>query len=143
MDILKSLKLSDKNSGTSTGSMWWANTTNHGEIISYNPTDEKIIGSVYNCSEADYEKMISASQKAFLDWRNVPAPKRGEIVRQIGDELRKYKEVLGSLVSLEMGKSRQEGLGEVQEMIDMADFAVGQARMLYGNTMHSERSEHR
>lgn len=143
MDILKSLKLHDKNSGTSTGSTWWADTTEQGEIISYNPTNEKIIGAVYNCSEADYEKVISASQKAFLDWRNVPAPKRGEIVRQIGDELRKYKEVLGSLVSLEMGKSKQEGNGEVQEMIDMADLAVGQARMLYGNTMHSERPAHR
>jgi aldehyde dehydrogenase (NAD+) len=143
MDILKSLQLNDKNFGTSTGSQWWANTTNQGEIISYNPTDEKIIGSVYNCSDADYEKVIVASEKAFLTWRNVPAPKRGEIVRQIGEELRQYKDVLGSLVSLEMGKSKQEGNGEVQEMIDMADLAVGQARMLYGQTMHSERPAHR
>lgn len=143
MEILKSLKLSDKNFGTSTGTAWWANTKAQGEIISYNPTDGKPIASVYNCSEADYEKVMAESQKAFLEWRKVPAPKRGEIVRQIGDELRQYKDVLGSLVSLEMGKSKQEGNGEVQEMIDMADLAVGQARMLYGQTMHSERPEHR
>ncbi len=143
MDILKSLKLTAKNAGTSTGSAWWSTTTGQGEIISYNPADEKIIGSVYNCHESDYEKVIAESHQAFLDWRMMPAPKRGEIVRQLGDELRKHKDVLGSLVSLEMGKSKQEGLGEVQEMIDMADLAVGQARMLYGQTMHSERSLHR
>lgn len=143
MNILKSLNLTDKNSGTSTGSTWWATTTAQGEIISYNPTDGKAIGSVYNCTDADYEKVMTEASHAFLDWRNVPAPKRGEIVRQIGDELRQYKDVLGSLVSLEMGKSKQEGNGEVQEMIDMADLAVGQARMLYGQTMHSERPQHR
>lgn len=143
MDILKSLKLTNKNFGTSTGSSWWANTTDQGEIVSYNPTDEKVIGSVYNGSEKDYERVISEAHQAFLDWRTLPAPKRGEIVRQIGDELRKHKDVLGSLVSLEMGKSKQEGNGEVQEMIDMADLAVGQARMLYGQTMHSERPLHR
>ncbi len=143
MDILKSLQLTDKNVGTSTGSAWWTNTTDCGEIISYNPTDGKIIGSVYNCSDADYERVITESHQAFLKWRTIPAPKRGEIMRQLGDELRKHKEMLGSLVSLEMGKSKQEGLGEVQEMIDMADLAVGQARMLYGQTMHSERPAHR
>lgn len=143
MDLLKSLKLSSKNSGTSTSSKWWSSTTNEGEIVSYNPTDGKAIGSVYNCSTADYDHVIKQSHEAFLVWRNLPAPKRGEIVRLIGDELRKNKELLGSLVSLEMGKSKQEGNGEVQEMIDMADLAVGQSRMLYGNTMHSERPEHR
>ncbi len=141
MDILNSLGLHEKNAGT--GSTEWANTTNHGEITSINPTNGKIIASVYNASEADYEKIVTNSQKAFWEWRNIPAPKRGEIIRQIGDELRKNKDALGSLVSLEMGKSKQEGNGEVQEMIDMADLAVGQSRMLYGQTMHSERPQHR
>lgn len=143
MQLLKSLNLSEKNSGTSTGSSWWSSTTNEKEIISYSPADGKAIGSVYNCSAADYERVMKEAQKAFLTWRNVPAPKRGELVRLMGEELRKHKDMLGSLVSLEMGKSKQEGNGEVQEMIDMADFAVGQARMLYGKTMHSERPEHR
>ncbi|MEO8400551.1 MAG: aldehyde dehydrogenase family protein [Gammaproteobacteria bacterium] len=142
-DILQSLKLTQKNASASIDSKWWSKTTNEGEIISYNPTDGKAIGSVYNCALADYEHVITEAQKAFLEWRNMPAPKRGEIIRQIGDELRKNKDSLGSLVSLEMGKSKQEGNGEVQEMIDMADLAVGQARMLYGQTMHSERPQHR
>lgn len=143
MNLLNALKLTAKNSGTSTGCDSWSTTTNQGEIHSINPATGKTIASVYQCSVADYEKVISESQQAFLSWRMLPAPKRGEIVRLIGEELRKHKEALGNLVSLEMGKSRQEGLGEVQEMIDMADFAVGQSRMLYGNTMHSERPEHR
>ena len=143
MSILASLKLDSHNFGASTGSAWWTNTKSAGEIASISPADESVIASVYNCSEQDYEKIIKASDNAFLNWRNVPAPKRGEIIRLIGEELRKHKEDLGSLVSLEMGKSKQEGNGEVQEMIDMADFAVGQSRMLYGNTMHSERPEHR
>lgn len=143
MDILKLLKLTATNSGSSTGSNWWSKTTNEGEIISYNPADGKPIASVYNVSMADYEHVIKESHKAFLEWRKVPAPKRGEIIRLIGEELRKHKDDLGTLVSLEMGKSKQEGNGEVQEMIDMADFAVGQSRMLYGRTMHSERPEHR
>jgi aldehyde dehydrogenase (NAD+) len=143
MDLLKSLKLATKNSGASTHTNWWSNTTNAGEIISYNPTDGKSIASVYNCSVDDYEQVITQTQHAFLEWRKIPAPKRGELVRLMGEELRKYKDLLGSLVSLEMGKSKQEGNGEVQEMIDMADLAVGQSRMLYGNTMHSERPEHR
>lgn len=143
MDILKSLNLNSINSGTSTGASWWSATQNAGEIISYNPTDGKAIGSVYNCSDEDYEHVVAESYQAFLRWRTVPAPQRGEIIRLIGDELRKHKDMLGSLVSLEMGKSKQEGNGEVQEMIDMADLAVGQSRMLYGRTMHSERPEHR
>jgi len=142
-DILKSLKLAAKNFGASTGTSWWSTTTNENEIISYNPTDGKIIAEVYSNSKTDYEHVITESQNAFLEWRKMTAPKRGEIVRQIGDELRKNKDMLGHLVSLEMGKSKQEGLGEVQEMIDMADLAVGQSRMLYGLTMHSERPEHR
>lgn len=143
MDILKSLHLSPNNPGAGTDTQWWSNTKNLGEIVSHTPTNGKPIASVYRCSEADYEKVIETAQKAFLTWRKVPAPKRGEVIRLLGEELRKYKDVLGSLVSLEMGKSKQEGNGEVQEMIDMADLAVGQSRMLYGNTMHSERPEHR
>ncbi len=143
MTILKALNLDILNAGASTGSDWWSTTNTDGELVSYNPATEKPIASVYNCSLADYEQVITASQAAFLQWRDIPAPKRGEIIRLLGDELRKHKEALGSLVSLEMGKSKQEGLGEVQEMIDMADLAVGQSRMLYGNTMHSERPSHR
>jgi aldehyde dehydrogenase (NAD+) len=143
MDILTSLKLSANNAGGSTGSNWWSSEKSAGSIKSINPADESVIGSVYNCSEKDYEKIVQTAQQTFLQWRNVPAPKRGDIIRQLGDALRLHKDSLGSLVSLEMGKSKQEGNGEVQEMIDMADFAVGQARMLYGNTMHSERAEHR
>ncbi len=143
MDLLKSLHLSEKNSGASTGTHWWSHSKTEGEIISYSPANGEPIASVYGASEKDYEHVIKEAQLAFLSWRDVPAPKRGEIVRAIGDELRKYKDFLGSLVSLEMGKSKQEGDGEVQEMIDMADLAVGQARMLYGKTMHSERPEHR
>lgn len=143
MDLLKSLNLVAKNSGASTGTNWWSVETSLNEIVSYNPTNGSPIASVYNCSMEDYDHVIHQSQKAFLEWRMLPAPKRGEIVRLIGEELRKNKDLLGSLVSLEMGKSKQEGNGEVQEMIDMADLAVGQSRMLYGNTMHSERPEHR
>src|SRR3990167_5077534 len=141
--ILAALKLTAKNAGTSTDTTWWAKTTHEGEIISYNPTTAEAIGAVYNCSQADYEHVITEAHKTFLEWRTVPAPKRGEIIRQLGDALRQHKEMLGSLVSLEMGKSKQEGNGEGQEMIDMADLAVGQARMLYGQTMHSERPLHR
>jgi aldehyde dehydrogenase (NAD+) len=102
-----------------------------------------LIGSVYETSEKEYEEVVETAQKAYAIWRNVPAPKRGEIVRQIGNELRKFKTPLGQLVSYEMGKSLQEGLGEVQEMIDICDFAVGLSRQLYGLTMHSERPNHR
>ncbi|MCZ7612845.1 MAG: aldehyde dehydrogenase family protein [Ignavibacteriaceae bacterium] len=101
------------------------------------------MASVHQGSEKDYEKIIKSMEEAFLIWREVPAPARGEIVRQIGLKLREYKEPLGQLVSYEMGKSLQEGLGEVQEMIDICDFAVGQSRQLYGFTMQSERPMHR
>lgn len=143
MDLLKHLKLQSQNAGASTGANWWSKTTNCGEINSYNPSTNQLIGSTFNCSVEDYEKVVSTTTEAFLAWKKVPSPKRGEIIRLIGDELRKNKEMLGSLVSLEMGKSKSEGLGEVQEMIDMADLAVGQSRMLYGKTMHSERPCHR
>lgn len=137
---LKILGVKDLNDGTSTGSNWFAS----GEIIeSYSPVDGKLIGKVKTSTKEDYEKVIATAQEAFKVWRTIPAPVRGEIVRQFGDKLRKYKNDLGKLVSYEMGKSFQEGLGEVQEMIDICDFAVGQSRQLYGYTMHSERPGHR
>lgn len=137
---LKKLGLNEINEGTSTGSNWFSN----GEILeSYSPVDGKLIGKVKATTEEDYEKVINSAQEAFKIWRTTPAPKRGEIVRQFGDKLREYKADLGKLVSYEMGKSYQEGLGEVQEMIDICDFATGQAKMLYGHTMHSERPGHR
>ncbi len=143
MDLLTSLHLHSQNSGASTSSHWWSDHKTNGEIISYNPTTGEPIAAVYRASTDDYEHIMKEAQDAFLSWRNVPAPKRGEIVRAIGEELRHCKDFLGSLVSLEMGKSKQEGDGEVQEMIDMADLAVGQSRMLYGKSLHSERPEHR
>ncbi|MDC0535371.1 aldehyde dehydrogenase family protein [Francisellaceae bacterium] len=112
-------------------------------IETFSPADGKILARVKNERLADMESAIVNAKNAFVEWRKYPAPLRGELVRLIGEELRKNKDALGSLVSLEMGKSKQEGDGEVQEMIDMADFAVGQSRMLYGSTMHSERPEHR
>jgi len=142
MDLLHSLHLENKNSGASTENNWSHDKT-EGEIHSYNPSNGEIIASVYRASLKDYEHTVKEATKAFLSFREVPAPKRGELIRAIGDELRKNKDYLGSLVSLEMGKSKQEGDGEVQEMIDMADLAVGQSRMLYGKTMHSERHQHR
>lgn len=116
---------------------------NTNKLISINPATGEPIDSVQMATKMSYEKIIENAQKNFLTWRMKPAPKRGEIIRQIGESLRKQKEILGRLVTLESGKSLQEGLGEVQEMIDMADFAVGQSRMLYGLSMHSERYEHR
>jgi aldehyde dehydrogenase (NAD+) len=142
MEFLNKLGIKEKNFGSSTG-LLWNETTSAGELKIYSPVDGEYIASVYQASEEDYEKIIQTAEKAFKYWRTVPAPKRGEIVRQIGDKLRKYKQDLGKLVSYEMGKSLQEGLGEVQEMIDICDFAVGQSRMMYGFTMHSERPNHR
>lgn len=139
--ILKKLGVPTKGSGVSTGTKW---LNAKGEILeSYSPVDGKKIASVISATQKDYEQVMATAQKAFVEWRNVPTPKRGEIVRQIGEELRLYKKELGALVSYEMGKSLQEGLGEVQEMIDIADFAVGLSRQLYGLTMHSERPQHR
>lgn len=143
MDILKSLQLSRINAGASFGASWWSTSQTDYKIDSINPANGDTIATVMNATLDDYERILQESSSAYLRWRNLPAPKRGEIIRQIGDELRKHKAALGDLVSMEMGKSRQEGHGEVQEMIDMADLAVGQARMLYGKTMHSERSQHR
>ena len=140
-EILEQLKIKDHNKGVSTGANW---LESNGDIIqSYSPVDGKLIGSVSSTNADTYNQVIQKAQDAFLQWRMFPAPKRGEIVRQIGDAFRSYKEPLGKLVSYEMGKSLQEGLGEVQEMIDICDFAVGLSRQLYGLTMHSERRGHR
>lgn len=141
MDFLKILSIEKENSGVSTGTKWLkAGGTS---ITSFSPVDGKEIASVRSVARKDYNKVINASQQAFLYWRNLPAPKRGEIVRQIGLLLREKKDALGRLVSYEMGKSLQEGWGEVQEMIDVCDFAVGLSRQLHGLTMHSERPGHR
>ncbi|MGB5189574.1 aldehyde dehydrogenase family protein [Robiginitalea sp.] len=137
---LKTLGIEGLNPGTSTGKSQFAN----GEILeSYSPVDNTLIGKVQTTTKEDYEKVMSTATEAFKTWRTVSAPKRGEIVRQFGQRLRDLKEPLGKLVSYEMGKSYQEGLGEVQEMIDICDFAVGLSRQLHGLTMHSERPEHR
>lgn len=141
-DFLSTLGIKEKNAGTSTGQNYIENTSAN-LLTSHTPSDGSEIGSVYETAKEDYEQVVKASQEAFKEWRMMPAPQRGEIVRQIGQKLREYKEPLGKLVAYEMGKIYQEGLGEVQEMIDICDFAVGQSRMLYGKTMHSERPEHR
>lgn len=143
MDLLKKLAIESVSKGAAIGGEKWLQNQEDGMIDSISPVNEKSIGKVSRASKQDYEQIVAAAQKAFISWRKVPAPKRGELIRQIGDVLRANKDALGTLVSLEMGKSKQEGDGEVQEMIDMADFAVGQARMLYGLSMHSERPEHR
>ncbi len=142
MDLLNILGVQEKNYGSSTGREWFKTTT-EGELKIYSPTNGEYIASVYQCSADDYMKVMAKADEAYKTWRTVPAPQRGEVVRQIGLKLREYKEPLGKLVSYEMGKSLQEGLGEVQEMIDICDFAVGLSRQLYGFTMHSERPEHR
>ena len=137
---LKELGISSENLGTSTGNTWFGEGD---ELSSYSPVDGKLIGKVKSSTKDDYEVVIKRAQSAFKEWRMIPAPKRGEIVRQFGDKLREKKASLGKLVSYEMGKSYQEGLGEVQEMIDICDFSVGLSRQLYGSTIHSERPLHR
>jgi aldehyde dehydrogenase (NAD+) len=141
-DILNHLHINDNNEAFSTGSQWGGNEGDNRKTI-YSPVDGKKIASVQMASEADYNTVITQAAGAFTKWRTVPAPKRGEVVRQVGEALRAKKEELGALVSYEMGKSLQEGYGEVQEMIDICDLAVGQSRQLFGQTMHSERPEHR
>jgi len=141
-DVLNRLHINDINDAFSTGNNWGSSPHAEAKAI-ISPVDGKKIASVKFATDADYNAVVEKAAKAFISWRKVPAPKRGEIVRQIGDALRAHKEDLGTLVSYEMGKSLQEGFGEVQEMIDIADFAVGQSRQLYGLTMHSERPEHR
>lgn len=139
-ETLKALAIESHNVGTSTGKNWWPSNNT---ISSYSPVDGSLIGTVSETSPEHYEQVISSAATAFKTWRTIPAPQRGEIVRQFGEQLRVLKEPLGKLVSYEMGKSLQEGLGEVQEMIDICDFAVGLSRQLHGLTMHSERPGHR
>ncbi len=142
MKILDELQIAGKNSGVSTGN-YWGSITDHGQLEVVSPVDGKKIASVFLAAEEDLDRTLETAAVGFKTWRSVPAPQRGEIVRQIGNGFREKKNALGTLVSYEMGKSLQEGLGEVQEMIDICDFAVGQSRQLYGSTMHSERFEHR
>ena len=139
--LLSSLGLKDINQGSSTGYQWLNSSGKISDVFS--PVDGNKISSIIETDEDTYEKIIEAASSAYVSWRKIPAPKRGDIVRQIGNELRLNKDSLGKLVSYEMGKSLQEGLGEVQEMIDICDFAVGLSRQLYGLTMHSERENHR
>ncbi|KTD21255.1 aldehyde dehydrogenase family protein [Legionella londiniensis] len=142
MDLLAKLGIAPVNPGAFSG-VSWKGSAHHQRLQSINPSNGELIAEVATCGKEDYQRIVENARQAFWDWREIPAPKRGEIIRQIGDALREQKDSLGSLVSLEMGKSKQEGDGEVQEMIDIADFAVGQSRMLYGKTMHSERPNHR
>ena len=142
-DTLHHLGLAAENSGTYLGGGEWATGADAGTIESVNPTTGEVLGHVHATTPEQYERMIQNAQRAWATWRDTPAPRRGEAIRLCGEALRKHKDALGSLVTLEMGKIKPEGDGEVQEMIDIADFAVGQARMLYGLSMHSERAGHR
>ena len=140
-DFLQQLHIEALNQGSSTGREWIASKGK--PVESYSPVDGKLIGSVVAADKGSYEAVVKKAAEAFAAWRRWPAPRRGEVVRQIGESLREHKEALGQLVSYEMGKSLQEGLGEVQEMIDICDLAVGLSRQLHGLTMHSERPGHR
>ncbi|MEX0993911.1 MAG: aldehyde dehydrogenase family protein, partial [Balneolaceae bacterium] len=141
-EFLKTLGIEKINYGTSTGQSFVGGEDAE-SIISTTPIDGSSIAEVSQTTREEYDRVVETASEAFEDWKMTPAPVRGEIVRQIGLELRRYKDPLGKLVSYEMGKIYQEGMGEVQEMIDICDFAVGQSRMLYGKTMHSERPRHR
>lgn len=142
-DIFKSLGLSVEQPGGCISSTTWISSMNAGVVESRNPANGEMLARVFGCAETDYETLVAGSQQVQASWRMVPAPKRGEIIRLIAERLREKKDALGTLVSLEVGKIKAEGDGEVQEMIDMADFAIGLSRMLYGQTMHSERTRHR
>ena len=139
-DTLKALEIATNNAGTSTGTQWY---NSGASFASSSPVDGAVISNVNETTSKEYDQVVIKAQQAFKEWRTMPAPLRGDIVRQFNDELRRLKEPLGKLVSYEMGKSLQEGLGEVQEMIDICDFAVGLSRQLHGLTMHSERPGHR
>ena len=141
--ILKNLGINEISMGSCVGGEKWVNNGSSNYIESFNPTNGELLGKVQLCNENDYEKIIEASNQAFVEWRMVPAPIRGQLILEMANELRNKKDDLGNLVSLEMGKIKAEGDGEVQEMIDIADFAVGLSRQLYGLTMHSERPNHR
>ena len=143
MEFLQELGIKDYNPGAYFGDGEWSTTQDKGVIESTNPANGEVIARVYGVSADDYERVITTARQVFNDWRNVPAPRRGEAVRLCTQGLRQHKDALGSLVSLEMGKIKAEGDGEVQEMIDIGDFALGQSRMMYGLTMHSERPQHR
>jgi aldehyde dehydrogenase (NAD+) len=142
ISFLQQLGIEAHNAGTSTGRNHFSSHTAEKKEI-FSPVDGKLIGSISYTTKEEYNEVITKAQEAYIYWRKIPAPKRGEIVRQYGNLLREYKDALGRLVSYEMGKSLQEGLGEVQEMIDICDFAVGLSRQLHGLTMHSERPNHR
>jgi len=141
--VLTALGLSEVESGTYLGHGEWSKTRDAGVIEPVNPSNGEVLGKVHASSQADYDLILERAQAAFKVWRTTPAPKRGEAIRLCADALRKHKDALGSLVALEMGKSKPEGDGEVQEMIDIGEFAVGLSRQLYGLTMHSERPGHR
>ena len=141
--LLDKLGITAVNPGACIGADCWLQEPGGKELVSYNPTTGEPIARIIQATPAIYEQVAAAAQAAFLSWRQVPAPRRGLLVRDLGDALRELKDPLGDLVSLEMGKIRAEGRGEVQEMIDIADFAVGLSRQLYGLTMHSERPGHR
>ena len=143
MEILAKLGIESTNPGAYFGDGEWSSTTGIGMIDCMNPATGEVIARVYSASDADYERVMEFARQVFSDWRSVPAPARGDAVRLCTEALRRNKDALGSLVALENGKIKAEGDGEVQEMIDIGDFAVGQSRMLYGNTMHSERPQHR
>jgi aldehyde dehydrogenase (NAD+) len=143
MELLQALGLAQTNPGACFGPGKWSSSRENGIIESINPASGEVIARVYGASNDDYEQIITSARRVFADWRTVPAPRRGEAVRLCTEALRRHKADLGSLVSLEMGKIKAEGDGEVQEMIDIGDFAVGQSRMMYGLTMHSERPRHR
>jgi len=141
MQFLKTLRLASNNPGVSTGSAWIKSKAE--KLSSFSPVDGNLIGTITAADKQSYNHVVKTAESAFLEWRQWPAPKRGDVVRQIGEALREAKPSLGQLVSYEMGKSLQEGMGEVQEMIDICDFAVGLSRQLHGLTMHSERPGHR
>ena len=141
--VLTALGLNAEESGTYLGNGEWSKTTDAGVLEPVNPDKGEVLGKVYASSKADYELIVQRAQAAFRSWRTTPAPRRGEAIRLCAEALRKHKDALGSLVALEMGKSKPEGDGEVQEMIDIGEFAVGLSRQLYGLTMHSERPGHR
>ncbi|KAA3648630.1 MAG: aldehyde dehydrogenase family protein [Chloroflexi bacterium] len=141
--LLKELRIQDVNPGATYGADGWITDDKGKEVVSYNPSSGEALASVIQATPESYETVVAKTQEAFLKWREVPAPVRGQLVRDLADALREKQEALGDLVSLEMGKIRAEGWGEVQEMIDICDFAVGLSRQLYGLTMHSERPQHR
>ncbi|MCW5766988.1 MAG: aldehyde dehydrogenase family protein, partial [Phycisphaeraceae bacterium] len=141
--VLAALQLSGTESGTYLGNGEWSTTDDAGILEPVNPTTGEVLGKVRASSQADYDLIVERAQAAFRIWRSTPAPRRGEAIRLCADALRTHKDALGSLVALEMGKSKPEGDGEVQEMIDIGEFAVGLSRQLYGLTMHSERPGHR